>query len=266
MSLEQTVLPLTNNSINVKNTIIVPDTQKSSYNPATDLNFWKTIGKNPNKSIRDYNDTFNQNVPMPFLKDKAIVYTYEGRQAYTQIINKIIDMYVLNHFHDIDINSYRFLDLLVNHLPLFERHWRKMVSDIREGVDSAASDTNNSNSHSTHHQNKHTNNNNKQKNKLHNIVDEHKQYMSQSNSHVPDDESLSLVSYNSLTSTTSSMNYLKNVSTKMKCREPYPDLAERLDHVFRHLGFHKKAVGGKDLDLHQFGQLKNWGSYPEDPI
>jgi hypothetical protein len=138
MSLPHTILPLKNNSIEVIHTDITPDTQTSAYNPATDTMFWKTIGGNPVKSLRDYNETFNQNTPMPFLKDNTIMYTYESKYAYNQIIHIIIKMYLKNGFQDIHINSYRFLDLLVNHLPLFERHWRKMVVDIREGTSATA--------------------------------------------------------------------------------------------------------------------------------
>jgi hypothetical protein len=105
-----------------------------SYEPrAPDYNvsqakFWTLTAKNPNKTVRDYHEKFEHNMPMPVVKDGEVVYSFEGPQIYFNLLNQIIRMEGKVHFDDPD-----FLKLVVDHVQTFERHWRKMVADIRTG-------------------------------------------------------------------------------------------------------------------------------------
>ena len=90
--------------------------------------FWNMTSKNPNKTVRDYNEKFDHNMPVPVVKDEQIVYSFEGPQIYFNLLNQIIRMDEKVHYDHPD-----FLKLVVDHVQLFERHWRKMVADIRNG-------------------------------------------------------------------------------------------------------------------------------------
>ena len=51
----------------------------------TSLQFWDSVTKNPNKTIRDYDEGFEHNIPMPVVVDKEVVYTFEGPKLYFSI-------------------------------------------------------------------------------------------------------------------------------------------------------------------------------------
>lgn len=90
--------------------------------------FWSLTSKNPNKTVRDYHEKFDHNMPVPVVKGDEIVYSFEGPQIYFNLINQILRLDEKVHFDDPE-----FLKLVVDHIQLFERHWRKMVADIRTG-------------------------------------------------------------------------------------------------------------------------------------
>lgn len=90
--------------------------------------FWSLTAKNPNKTVRDYNEKFDHNMPVPVVRNDEIVYSFEGPQIYFNLINQIIRLDDKVYYDDPE-----FLKLVVDHIQLFERHWRKMVADIRTG-------------------------------------------------------------------------------------------------------------------------------------
>ena len=101
--------------------------------------FWEESAKNPNKSKRDYDEKFEHSMPMPVVvSDKDgqndITYTFEGSKVYLNILIQIIDIGedkvpgAVVHYDNPD-----FLRLVMNHIQVFERHWRKMVADVRKG-------------------------------------------------------------------------------------------------------------------------------------
>lgn len=102
----------------------VPDVKAVTYEQ-----FWKVVGKNPNKKVRDYNERFDHNMPVPIIHEGEIVYSFEGSQIYYNIINQIIQM----DERDIHFDHPILLKLVMDHIQIFERHWRKMVVDIRLG-------------------------------------------------------------------------------------------------------------------------------------
>lgn len=65
---------------------------------------------------------------MPIVKDGEIVFTIEGPKVYYNIVLELIKMELTLKYDDPD-----FLRLMVDHVQMFERHWRKMVADIRMG-------------------------------------------------------------------------------------------------------------------------------------
>ena len=97
--------------------------------------FWANMAKNPNKSKRDYDEKMDHNMPMPVMQANDIVYTFEGSKVYLNLLIQIIDIGegkvqgAKLHFDNPD-----FLRLITNHIQIFERHWRKMVADIRSGT------------------------------------------------------------------------------------------------------------------------------------
>jgi hypothetical protein len=97
--------------------------------------FWDNMAKNPNKSKRDYDEKFDHNMPMPVVQSSQIVYTFEGSKVYLNILIQIIDIGegkipgAAVHYDNPD-----FLRLVTNHIQIFERHWRKMVADLRKGT------------------------------------------------------------------------------------------------------------------------------------
>lgn len=125
-------LPLNRRKMNEKISITV-----SSYEPKTKLStveFWSNASKNPNKTVRDYHEKFDHNMPFPIVsKDDEIVYTLEGSRIYVELLKKLIILYEKNHKTGIDVDHGDFLKLILNHIQIFERHWRKMVIDIRTG-------------------------------------------------------------------------------------------------------------------------------------
>ena len=105
--------------------------------PYTNLDvesFWANATKNPNKSTRDYDEKFEHNMPMPIVHNNEITYTFEGSKVYLNILIRIIDIGedkipgAAVHYDNPD-----FMRLVVDHIQIFERHWRKMVADLREG-------------------------------------------------------------------------------------------------------------------------------------
>lgn len=63
---------------------------------------------------------------MPVVKDGELVYTFEGNLIYFNIVQQIIKME-----NQIDFDNANFLKLIMDNIQIFERHWRKMVADIR---------------------------------------------------------------------------------------------------------------------------------------
>jgi hypothetical protein len=115
-------------TVNVNVNALAPD-----YNLTLD-EFWNESAKNPNKSTRDYDEKFEHNMPMPVISNYNVEYTFEGMKVYLNVLIHIIDIgegKVPNakiHYDNPD-----FMRLVMNHIQIFERHWRKMVADIREG-------------------------------------------------------------------------------------------------------------------------------------
>jgi len=97
--------------------------------------FWANMSKNPNKSKRDYDEKFDHNMPMPVMQGNKITYTFEGSKVYLNLLIQIIDIGegkipgASLHYDNPD-----FLRLVTNHVQIFERHWRKMVADLRTGT------------------------------------------------------------------------------------------------------------------------------------
>lgn len=90
--------------------------------------FWSIVSKNPNKSLRHYDENFEHNIPLPIVHDGKLVYTFEGPRIYLNILLEIIKIEDKVHF-----DNPEFLRLIMNYIQIFERHWRKMVADIRSG-------------------------------------------------------------------------------------------------------------------------------------
>ena len=54
--------------------------------------FWDSAGKNPNKSYRDYDEGFEHNIPLPIVKEKEVIYTFEGPKLYFALLMQILNM------------------------------------------------------------------------------------------------------------------------------------------------------------------------------
>jgi hypothetical protein len=89
---------------------------------------WEIIPQNPNKTVTDYNEKFDHNIPVPVITHGELVYSFEGPKIYYNIINQLITMEEYIHY-----DNPIFLKLVMDHIQIFERHWRKMVVDIRTG-------------------------------------------------------------------------------------------------------------------------------------
>ena len=97
------------------------------YN-VSDRQFWDNAAKNPNKSIRDYYEKFEHNMPLPVIANKQLMYTIEGPKVYFNILLQLIKME-----QQIHADFPNFLRLVVDNIQIFERHWRKMCVDLRVG-------------------------------------------------------------------------------------------------------------------------------------
>ena len=127
-----TVKPIEENPENKSDTAIFEKVMFDSRKPDYDLSpskFWSLTAKNPIKRVRDYNEKFDHNMPVPVVHNDEVVYTFEGPQLYFNLVNMIIRME-----EKVDFDDPEFLKLVVDHIQLFERHWRKMVVDIRKGT------------------------------------------------------------------------------------------------------------------------------------
>lgn len=93
--------------------------------------FWSVvIKKNPNKSRRQYFESFGQNIPLAFVHNHKLRYTFDGFKIYIYILlelNKLLPI-------DIHKDNPLLLRLLVDNIVVFEVHWRSMVADIRLGT------------------------------------------------------------------------------------------------------------------------------------
>ena len=65
-------------------------------------------------------------MPVPIVNNGQLQYTFEGPKVYYNILNQLIGME-----KSIDADDADFLKLIVDNIQIFERHWRKMVADIR---------------------------------------------------------------------------------------------------------------------------------------
>lgn len=110
------------------------DVQVESLAPSLEVNetkFWsKIVAKNPNKNVRNYDETFEHNIPFPIVQNKELVYTLEGPRLYLNIMLRLIKMEEVAELHD----HADFLRLICDHIQLFERHWRKIIADLRKGI------------------------------------------------------------------------------------------------------------------------------------
>ena len=102
-------------------------TQTPSYE-VTPEQFWSYSAKNPNKRPRDYNELFSHAMPLPIVVEGQLKYSMEGSKLYLNILVEITN--IEDHINHDDP---QFLRLVINHAQIFERHWRKMVADIRKG-------------------------------------------------------------------------------------------------------------------------------------
>lgn len=97
--------------------------------------FWRIAAKNPNKSVRDYNEKFEHNMPLPLVHGGEMLYTLEGPAVYVQILQKIVWLEESGVApRGVHSDEGHFLRLVVDNIQIFERHWRKMVADLREGT------------------------------------------------------------------------------------------------------------------------------------
>lgn len=90
--------------------------------------FWNAASKIPNKNPRDYNEFFEHSMPMPIVENGELMYTIEGPKMYLNVLVEIIKNEETIHYDDST-----FLRLIMDHIQIFERHWRKMVADLRTG-------------------------------------------------------------------------------------------------------------------------------------
>lgn len=65
---------------------------------------------------------------MPIVKDAQLVYTMEGPKLYYNILLQLAKMEDL-----VDADNPDLLRLIMDHIQIFERHWRKLVADLRQG-------------------------------------------------------------------------------------------------------------------------------------
>lgn len=72
-------------------------------------------------------------MPLPIVVDGEMVFTLEGAMTYVQLLRRILQLYEKDPRHGVHHDSGDFLRLVVDHIQLFERHWRKMVVDLRQG-------------------------------------------------------------------------------------------------------------------------------------
>jgi hypothetical protein len=128
----------------------------STFEPNTTLTaseFWSNASKNPNKTVRDYHEKFDHSMPLPIVTnllqgkaraaagagakdgdgEETIVYTLDGSRLYVELLKKLTMLYEGDHRTGIHSDNGDFLKLIMNHIQIFERHWRKMVIDIRSG-------------------------------------------------------------------------------------------------------------------------------------
>jgi len=80
--------------------------------------------------LRDYEEKFEHSMPLTIIDDYKLTYTIEGPKIYLNLLLKIIDMYQKDEIH---YDNPILLRLVTDHIQVFERHWRKMVADLREG-------------------------------------------------------------------------------------------------------------------------------------
>jgi len=96
----------------------------------TPTEFWKNAKKLPNKTLRDYDEKFEHSMPLTVIDNYKLTYTIEGPKIYLNILLKILDLYQNEQIH---YDNPIMLRLITDHIQIFERHWRKMVADLREG-------------------------------------------------------------------------------------------------------------------------------------
>ena len=66
---------------------------------------------------------------MPVVQGTKLVYTMEGHKVYLNCLAQCVALeFSISH------DNPDFLRLVIDNIQIFERHWRKMVADIRKGV------------------------------------------------------------------------------------------------------------------------------------
>jgi hypothetical protein len=132
-SVKPTISSLTGDNANALDDSIFEPVTFDGHIPDTNITseeFWKIVAKNPNKTVKDYHENFNHNMPLPVLHEGELVYSFDGSQIYYNILNQIIQM----DERDIHYDHPILLKLVMDNIQIFERHWRKMVVDIRTGL------------------------------------------------------------------------------------------------------------------------------------
>ena len=82
--------------------------------------------------MNDVQEKFSCNIPVTFVSDGQVMYTLESSKLYLALLRKIIS---LSRNEEVELNSDHadFLRLVFDHKLMFERHWRKILIDIRDG-------------------------------------------------------------------------------------------------------------------------------------
>lgn len=91
--------------------------------------FWSKTKLLPNASVQAYETTIASSMPVGFVKGNEIVYTMDASTVYLHILREL--QALSEHIYADDS---KFLRLLLQHATFFERHWRKLVRDIRLGT------------------------------------------------------------------------------------------------------------------------------------
>jgi hypothetical protein len=97
--------------LHVERSQLAPDMKLSQED------LFSCISKNPNQSVRDYEEKFTHNIPMPVVLKGDVVFTLEGRKVYYNLLVQLIKL-----DEKVDIRDADFLRLIMDHIQSFERY------------------------------------------------------------------------------------------------------------------------------------------------
>lgn len=125
----------TSKLVHMSSSVVKPTTDEEL--DATSESFWRKSRKNPNKNKLDMEKNFLCNFPMAYTGDDGnVCYTLDGSKLYLNVMIQLQTIINAPGYVSNPLNSDHplLLRIITDTMQLVDRHWRKLIIDMRDGT------------------------------------------------------------------------------------------------------------------------------------